>query len=827
MKRLWLTLLLLGGSASALADGSSALPATDLSIKYLGQIFGDVPGVLSGNGSGLMAGLFGIFNKGVLIVASIWLMYTITQVFLITATNDGPQKSLKNWMIWFRVLMGFALLVPGPSGYCLAQRLMMEVVEQGVKLADETWSYALDYMNNGVGIFSSDTPLLGGLPVMKSADDVSSQLTKFIGVNGGKPSSDSMAYKLFSSEVCMYLSNKYNQAHPGAGVRSDYHMIPLQPAVFPVTTGSPKVASNTGTIYFPGGTDSALSPSETENSDGTISYGAPDHSCGSISIPSDLGIQSSDSPQAQSSALQTNSSNAFDAIEQAALDIAPFAMDVANYVNANSNSAPSINTTEGANDLALSVYDYLKIVQPIATYKAHQRASNAGNFVTKAKEQGWFNAGAFFWDLTRWNDALSLEAGEPQTVVPSASPKSPSSIASNITKAQGDLPQSWSGALSNISTLSQNGKENELGMPIVGSVNAQGTDFDIISGPMTNLVHMVSLYMMMPTLRIDPLSVSYSIGRACLGQAGKMWVIALASITGGSLLLSCCQGLLDAILAWIMPLLIAVTGFLFTAGAMLTFYVPLYPYFLFLFGVVGWVLSVAEAMVASPLVAFGMTHPEGHDFMGRVEQSLMLALSVFLRPALMIVGFLLGILMMYVATGFLNTVLGRVFVSAFRPDSLGKMGGFSGNAIDGLWTSMTGSVFTNVQGQFTGNDIADAICVPIILVLYAVLILEVTNQCFSAIHFIPDMVMRWIGAPVQGDQSAQHAQAIKGVMSSASQQGSQTLGNVSDGIAKGAGGMARSLGGSGGGGGGGQGGGEGGEAAGAEGGGAEAAGAAA
>lgn len=77
----WGALLVLLSSA-VLADTSVAdfttmsIPASDLSMRYLGEVFGAVSNVLPGHGGQLMGRLFYMLNCGILIVASLWLSYT-------------------------------------------------------------------------------------------------------------------------------------------------------------------------------------------------------------------------------------------------------------------------------------------------------------------------------------------------------------------------------------------------------------------------------------------------------------------------------------------------------------------------------------------------------------------------------------------------------------------------------------------------------------------------------------------------------------------------------------------------------------------------------
>lgn len=776
MKRVWIFLALMGACLSAGAE--TATSTTDLSIKYLGQIFGDVPGALDGSGTGFVGGLFHIFNEGVMAVAGIWLMYTITQVLISTAVSDNPQKTLKNWAMWMRIALGFGLLVPGPSGYCMAQELMMQVVMQGVNLANKTWDYTLDYLKGGKLLISPQSHgVQGGIPTVSSDAEVQSKLSDFLGgyqySSGTGSIQGALAYKVYNAQVCMFLSNTYNQQNASndpiakAGSKNHYQMIMIPPKF----TG--KVLNpHTGVIDFPGYGDTT--PSVGDN-------------CGSISLPSQVKGLSQDQVE-----------QSYAAIAQSAIDVEPYAKQMAAYISSGQNSNLQPAVSSGGHYLFTSVLDYLKLMTPVAT--SIKNASKVGDesghsFIEQAKKEGWFNAGAFYWDMVRLNNDIANKYGEgnPAKLVPTVvggTENLPKSITMDLASAgsyltaTGDGSSSpWSAAQNSMVEYSTGKTSNGLGKQNAGTHVVMVVDMGIITGPMTTLLATLNseLSSMDAT---NPMLVSYNVGKSALGAAGCMWAIMIPILT----VLSTAAGICDSVspgnvifkglISWLQPMVIVSSGFLITTGVMLTFYVPLYPYLLFLFGVVGWLLYVIEAMVAAPLVAFGMSHPEGHDFLGRAEQALMLALGVFLRPTLMIIGYLIGMIMVYVTSSFLNLVLGQVFYSTYAQQYSANVG----NGYVGMWDVLTGT--TNdptsqwVHGHFTGNMISDAILVPVVLTVYAMIMIEVVNQCFSAIHQVPDMVLRWIGGPVQQDQSAQHVQAIKGAVSSAGSQASQAMSDV-------------------------------------------------
>lgn len=224
-----------------------------------------------------------------------------------------------------------------------------------------------------------------------------------------------------------------------------------------------------------------------------------------------------------------------------------------------------------------------------------------------------------------------------------------------------------------------------------------------------------------------------------MGLSATMWLLATVALfgagTSASILSSVNSvgfGLQDAILAFIPTFTVFILGF-FILGATFAFYVPLIPFIIYVFAAVGWLIAVIEAMVAAPLVALGITHPEGHDLLGKGEQAIMLLLSVFLRPILMVIGLFAGMILSRVILRYLNSgFFGMVF----------DVGGY--NSIS--WVAPGFTLFTFMA----------------MMSIYTMLLLSIINQCFSLIYVIPDRVMRWLGVTEQTSGVAEALQAAKG-----------------------------------------------------------------
>ncbi|MHB8549331.1 MAG: DotA/TraY family protein, partial [Thermoplasmataceae archaeon] len=152
---------------------------------------------------------------------------------------------------------------------------------------------------------------------------------------------------------------------------------------------------------------------------------------------------------------------------------------------------------------------------------------------------------------------------------------------------------------------------------------------------------------------------------------------------------------------------IAALGFL-AAGADLSVYIPALPMILYTLALVGWLILVLESLVAAPLWAAAHGMPEGPGFAGTAaRQGYMLFLSVLLRPALMIFGYILAV------------------------------GVFDGVA---LLIGQSWQVFSAGTGYVMGPVAAAAT-----VVVMVTLITMSAHQCFGLITWLPEKVTNWIG----------------------------------------------------------------------------------
>ncbi|MEE2769777.1 MAG: DotA/TraY family protein [Pseudomonadota bacterium] len=173
-------------------------------------------------------------------------------------------------------------------------------------------------------------------------------------------------------------------------------------------------------------------------------------------------------------------------------------------------------------------------------------------------------------------------------------------------------------------------------------------------------------------------------------------------------------------------------------GFIMGVYMANVPAIIFVFAAISFFMYVIEAMIASVLVALGLTHPEGHDLLGKAEQSIMLFLAAFIRPAAMIMGLIFSMLLMIPAFRLLNfTFIGFI----------GEYFSFFSDGDKGSIVPLIGAIG--------------------VAFLYAYLAMGIINNCFSLIYQIPDRLLRWLGAPTEPSMIQQMVNEVKGSVSEA------------------------------------------------------------
>jgi conjugal transfer/type IV secretion protein DotA/TraY len=177
--------------------------------------------------------------------------------------------------------------------------------------------------------------------------------------------------------------------------------------------------------------------------------------------------------------------------------------------------------------------------------------------------------------------------------------------------------------------------------------------------------------------------------------------------------------------------LIAVGFALLTVGIMLGFYLPMMPMILWVTGLLMWLVSVAQMVLAAPI--WGVLHAagEGDGVAGnRAQLGYQAAFSIFARPILMLAGLFAGLLIARIGLG----VAGYIF------------GIFGDTLMDGIANPVAGLV---------------------IVVIMAFALVALARFAFSMIYTVPDWVQRLVGAHEMGEgmQEQSLRSAVSGLSS--------------------------------------------------------------
>jgi len=135
------------------------IASTDQSVFYLGQIFGNIGGLLSTNDAPILLGLmFKVLNTAALSVGAMIVVYT-TVAGLLSTASEGEFLGKKWSGMWvpIRTVLGIVGLFPSSGGYCAIQIIIMWLILQGVGFADTLWTAVLQLIDQEGSVYATTT----------------------------------------------------------------------------------------------------------------------------------------------------------------------------------------------------------------------------------------------------------------------------------------------------------------------------------------------------------------------------------------------------------------------------------------------------------------------------------------------------------------------------------------------------------------------------------------------------------------------------------------------------------------------------------------------
>ena len=756
--------------ALALADLTLTPPDSDLSYQYLSYVFGVVNGVLHGSGTQIFGTMFGVFNSATLALGGIIITYT----FMVSTINTAAEGEImgKKWSsIWIplRSAAGIALLLPKGTGYCTIQVFMMWVVVQGIGAADNIWNAVLKYISKG------------GVVIQQSAASNTTAATP-----GNQLNLMNFTGNLFQNILCLQVYQSYINQQTNTTPPDLFSLVSLQIAYLSGGVAKGEYSGMNITIDLPWGTNATGYQTPHPPFPATPVL---NNLCGSIQINIPGGGSNIELGQAYLIALQQMISD-FQT---------PTMLIQSSYVNNNLPSNIGFTcTTEGASNnimagatcstavsaltlpaslLQNAISDYQGIIYAAQnlgyvndghSYDSNQ--INSQDLVNQAGSRGWLMAGVYYFNIAlanvtqanHFSNLNSFPYSFPTQM--SISNINPNIFSNNTASAA--VYQYINGGMSytlsngNVSGMNADSAGFFAGM-VIGTIGAL-VSIGLASGPgilyiLPLFTGLINIFVGFGELLNAQANNFNPIGALAIMGSGLMNAAALFIFAGAlvsflmTFMLSAvpCVSLGSAwlsMVAWLAPLLSGIITLMFSTGAILVYYVPMIPFLLFTFGSLGWLIMVFEAMVAAPLVALGIAYPEEHEVFGKSNHAIVLIANVFLKPSLMLFGFIGGISLSYVSIWILN----QGFIYAFFHT---VMASFSQQ---GSW----GGAFTAIFG-FTA-----IVLMPLAaMVLYTVAAVVMIHKSFSLIHIVPERVLKWIGGNIEG--------GIEGQMEQESRQGAQ------------------------------------------------------
>lgn len=676
MARLILVLLAMLALPALAADaGSEGLhafspPPGDISVDFLRQIFGAVlDGMKTGAGldgqQTVFGAMMGIFNLAVLFLAMVFVAYT-TIKGTVDSAHDGVLLGSKMSSVWvpIRTLAGTAFLLPTTSGFSLIQMGVLWLALQGVGVADAMWQAGMKQL--------AVTGTLGRLSV---------------------PDARPLAANILRAEVCAAAMNKQYEAE-GRTARIVATPVPL-------TQISATAKHLDEAIYT------------------TIEYrwqSNESHSsaaaCGSLSWQeSSQGKLTEDSTQATREPIMQAHAIAVVKMIQ---ELRPAAQQIVAW----KRPAP------GAVDAAATHYE--DAVAAAAKYAVDASPDLAQqSFLKNAETGGWVLAGTWFNHMAKLNDSIQAAAN----MVPVSRPMRIEELeVKEALIGYQDAIAFTDEYLKDRTGSPRRNYEEEIDAATARSVRSSSDFWRLLSAPA--MAGLDAVTQRISGANTSPVTQLRAIGNdiitAGMTIKGSMFVIAgFAGSRASDWTVGNVFNVSDA-LKTVSGTVEWASSALWALGAMLAFWLPALPVFMWVMGVVRFLASVAEAVLSAPLMAAMHVHPGGDDLVGRAGPGYMLILAMVMQPALLLGGLMLAALMMYPAGALVNMMF------------LGMVSGISGS--DGF----------GIVGLVAW------------VAIYVVMMTAAMHACFALISAVPDNVMRYVGSQAgaanigapQGDKGA-------------------------------------------------------------------------
>lgn len=731
---------------------------TDKSLYYLGMIFGQVGSLPIAGADSMIGNIFVAFNQIFITLTFVILSY-VGLISVLQTAQEGKVLGQKwsGMIVPVRAGMGIFMLIPDSTGYSNIQQLFMWLILSGVGAANTMWTKVVTYADSA-----------GGVTFTKEYDPATQLSSNRVVLR-------TVLTQMLSTLICAEMVNNNPE-----DFENKSSLLPKL-STFPQSSGAPEV----GLILTP----------YRINVNYVNMPGSANAICGYVSPPDFKAVlKTSELTKNLNSTELDTVANAFrDEYLSGLYEIMTILQGISRDVyeeifalQAYDNSfrigfgdsfvttrqlAAHDYVTTGVMPTITLAYNKLAQVYRLANKNSHEFKEKLSTVApTKiedivqspfllAIQDGWIHGGSFYYTIIRPAQTAEEARKRNETKIPlpysRISMGSIDSMKSDF-KMQDKDEQILVGNFynqyreliaANIITL-----EAGAFSPPPRNINV-GDNTELMEKKLHSSVQdlgtfrddMLDWFKFMGAERSDG-QVEYIVNIAYLGtilvadaeMAFVVFAVINAALMLGIAIGTGCQGAglaLDMAIQFVSGLVSVFIMMLYVAGAMMAFYLPIVPFLFYTFAAVGWIISVIEAMVAAPLVGMYIATPS-QDELGRVQNALIILIHAFLKPTLIVVGFVVAAKLLNIAFDLLLTAI-----------------------LPGLKSAVAASGFFGAFG---------------VVFMFASFVTMMANKAFQVIYQLPDRVIRWIGG--QGDGYGDGADGLEGKFKGVAEQTGQKMG---------------------------------------------------
>jgi len=727
--------------------------STDYGLMVLDKILRQAA-VDSPNGGALqnaLAGMMKSYNAGVAIVAGVMIFWMVVSIILDTA-KTGVFGGGRHNMVWapIRVIFALGLMFPLGSGFSSGQYMVMKFAEWGSNFGSRSWS---TYVAAVIGDQTLLMPFSAANATALS-DGVSRVMTcqvaynTYVMASTGSLDPDQVIQRVQDNTPGNpYVTNRYTN-------NTDANVCGT------IRYGSTTAATDDNSKYI--NADSGTMPMTGS----TPIVSATDYNYKNTSLATAMtafrnamrGALQNDLQDSQAGNIGSGGAVIEMARQFACKYVARKYADggTTNPVNAIPQCSGVVAATPAADPNGSDQQSMItKLVADMqAAYDGPGKAAMMGyitsptGMVAEMKKRGWAGMGMWYQDISSMNGALAQAKEVPASFEPGSVWAGAGSdgwfrcagnkllgrscrisgLEEKVANIMNDYDRWWAtstvpGSAGRISQDAKNSNQEMTESTNSGILSFLASMMTASLGD-TNIINTVATLVSprgnntfffnaidLSATNTYPLAQLADTGHNVLGVGMILWgavtlVQAISSIRGFSFSLG--TGLASSAL---MNLLATVGTSMILGGIMIAFYLPVLPFLRVAFSVLTWMCSVFEAVIMVPIAALSHLTSTGDGLAGQAKTVWILWLNVLLRPVLVVMGFVAGMLLYNSFAVFFHT--------AFMQGAAAVM-------------SST-SVFLVLIAKAAYS------------VIYLATLYSAANTSFKLLDVFPNGLMRWMG----------------------------------------------------------------------------------